>query len=298
MRVIVVGLKYFGKRIRCQLQEFDTQNQYIYLDTYYSLKDKLKYLFLLPFSSTVYSINGTTRGSKALLLAIKLKKRIVFHWVGSDLLQAQKDVSQKLSDKRFIDYPTHITDTPWFVDQLGAIGINAKYKPLLIFDTLYKFVEFPQSFGVLIYISKIDPDFYGFSRLILIAKQLPEIKFYIVGLENDGGDYPENIIFLGWVRNMQTAFEKAVITIRIPNHDGLSFFVLESLINKRYVLYSQKLNHCTYVVNNEQIINEILNYYHEFVNQRLLPNQEGYDFVSSAFTKDQVLKPLVDLLTH
>lgn len=294
--ILITGLPFFGNKIAKQLQEFDPSSKYVYLNTYYSIKDRLQYLLLIWFCNCLYSVNGALSGSKVIWLAVILRKRIVFHWVGSDVTQAVEDIRVKKSKKKFITRPIHLAVAQWLIEELETIGINATFQPLMTVEQNIPVIPFPDNFGVLIYIPESNPEYYGFSRLIAIARELPECRFYVAGMDSKRHEAPSNIIFLGWVQDMTTAFAKACITLRIPLHDGFAFFVLESLLYGRYVLHSQPFHLTSHVKNDKDIISGIRQYMDLFQKGELQKNIEGIDYVKNHFTREKVLKPIVDLL--
>ncbi|HAQ65115.1 MAG TPA: hypothetical protein DCR43_04580 [Bacteroidales bacterium] len=294
--ILITGLPFFGSKIAKQLQEIDPTSKYIYLNTYYSVKDRLRYLLLVWFCDCLYSINGTLSGSKVISLALLLQKRVIFHWAGSDVTQAVEDTGNNRVNRKFIEKPVHLAVAPWFIEELAAIDIKATFHPLMNVGQNIPLIPFPDKFGVLIYIPGSNPEYYGFSRLIAIARQLPECLFYVAGMDGNGKEAPSNIVFLGWVQDMTTAFAKASITIRIPWHDGLAFFVLESLLYGRYVLYSQPFHLTRLVKDNNDIIKGIRQYMDLYQKGELQRNFEGMEYVKNHFSREKVLKPLVDLL--
>lgn len=288
MKIIVTGLPYFGRKISALLNEADAGNNYIFLNTYYSNYDRLRFLLHILFAKTVYSINGATGKSFVLSLAIKFKKRVVFHWVGSDLFLAKDAIKNNTADKRFIDYPVHLTDSPWYVSDLNEIGINAKYLPLLSVDKVPDIVSFPSEFNVLAYIPQDDQEFYGISTIIELAKIFPEINFNIAGSGEYSGELPKNIKLLGWIKDMKPVFENTVVSIRFPKHDGLSFFVLESLLYSRYVIYNYELDNCILVKNIDDIKFRLSELIEKFKKGNLELNTKGRDFVIRKFSNENI----------
>lgn len=296
MKVIITGLPYFGKKISDSLNEVDKGNNYIFLNTYYSNFDRIRFILLIFFTKTVYSINGATGKSFVLSLAIKLKKRVVFHWVGSDLVLAKAAIENNTADKRFIDYPVHLTDSPWYVRDLKEIGIVANYYPLLSVEKAPNIVSFPAEFNVLAYIPQDNQEFYGFSIIIELAKEFPEINFNIAGSSEYSGDLPTNIKLLGWIKDMKPVFENTVVSIRFPKHDGLSFFVLESLLYCRYVIYNNEMENSFYAKNIEEIKSILAELFIKFKAGKLELNNKGREFVIREFSKENINK-LAEILT-
>lgn len=296
MKIIITGLPYFGKKVQAYLLEADKQNKYIFLNTYYSNYDRIRFLLHILTARVVYSINGATGKSFVLSLSIKLKKRVVFHWVGSDVILAKEAVEKKTVDENFLSYPVHLTDSPWFVDELKEIGIEAKYLPLLSIENIPNEIAFPLEFNVLGYIPQHDKDFHGFSTFIELAKAFPEINFNIAGLKETSESLPKNMKFLGWIKDMKPIFENTVVSIRFPKHDGLSFFVLESLLYSRYVIYNYSFEYCFLAQNMEEIKNNLNILLEKFRNGKLELNTKGREFVIHEFTRKNI-NALVEILT-
>ena len=290
MKILITGLPYFGKKIQARLSEADKGNKYIYLNTYYSQKDRLRYLWYIWFSKCVYSINGTTGGSMVLSLAINLKKKVVLHWVGTDVLLAKKAIQENKADRRFLEYPVHLTDSPWFVNELKELGIAADYNPLLVVDSKPETRSTPEKFSVLTYIPQEDQEYYGLTSILEVAKRLPDIEFKIAGSEKTDLPISDNIKFLGWVNNMTPLFQQSIVTIRSVKHDGLSFFVLESLLHECHVIYNRGFDHCLFASEPENMYNLISDLFDKFKRKELELNRAGRDYVIREFTIDNILK--------
>ena len=83
-----------------------------------------------------------------------------------------------------------------------------------------------------------------YSSLIPIS---PEITFYIAGSSNETNlSVPNNVIFLGYVEDLEAIYLKTSVFIRLPKHDSLSAMVLEMLSRGRYILYNKKFPTCHY----------------------------------------------------
>lgn len=295
-RILMIGLPYFTSNVKLNLSEYDKSNKYIALNTYYRIIDKIKYLFFLPFCHTVYSINGTIDHSFAISLALMLKRKVIFHWVGSDVKTAQKAFKENNYNKNFIEKVTHITDTPWYVEELKSIGIKARFQPLIVLKKTNEKKPLPTFFSVLIYIPQNNQEFYGIRRLKKIAENLPDIKFKVIGTEKPIISMPENVHFHGWVKNTFEYIQNSCICLRFPQHDGLSFFVIESLFYQRYVIYNQKLDYTIYALNDNEIIEQIVRLKEHFDKGILEANTKASEWVEKNFSIDNFLK-LTNYLT-
>ena len=146
---------------------------------------------------------------------------------------------------------------------------------------------------VLSYISKGREEYYGWNEVLEAAKQLPDVHFTIVGTDIEN-DIPENLECLGWVENMDAHFENCHCTIRFVEHDGLSGFVLESLYRGKHVIYSEKLNHCLYANNAEDIIKKLNELNTQLKQKTLNINSKGIEFVKNNFNTEIILTELIE----
>ena len=90
MLVLVNGLPLFGQKLASDLNEFDSNNRYVFFNTYYSLWDKILFFLLVPFCRLVISFNGVSDKSGSLDAALFFRKKIVMQWQGTDVLLAKQ----------------------------------------------------------------------------------------------------------------------------------------------------------------------------------------------------------------
>lgn len=291
-RIVIVGLPLFAKRLAQDLKSFDANLKVVALDTYYSRIDRLKALFLIPFSSVVYSINGTTSKSRVFDLAFFFKKKVMMTWVGTDVTKAIKN---KNRIQKYIDKAEHYCEVKWIQKELKeALNIDAEILNFFNFEKSNgsHFPTTSNTLNVLSYIAKDREKYYGIDTLHVLAKTFGNIQFDVVGTDGEGFDKLPNITYHGWVEEMQVLFEKAHVTVRLIEHDGLSGFVLESLFHKKYVLYSNDLNGVIHVKNSQDAIKALGDIYEKFKNSELEPNEEGASFVHNHFMNQQIMTRL------
>ena len=123
MKVLIVGLPLFAERLKNDLTEYDSSNKYYFLNTYYNKWDRVKALFLIPRVDVVYSINGTLGTSRVFDLTLKLKKKLMIAWVGTDVLKAKK---LKEVNQLFLEKAEHYCEVDWIKKELVELNINAK----------------------------------------------------------------------------------------------------------------------------------------------------------------------------
>ena len=264
------------------MSNFDKENTYIFLDTYYSKKDQLRFLLLLKSVDLIYSINGAVQGSKVFDKALEKNIPIIMNWAGSDVSIASKDISESIENKKYIQNVTHHAVAPWLKEELKEIGINAKYLPYLHFDkkTTPK-IPNSESISIITYISEKDPDFYGLPIVKKLAERHPNCSFTVVGMN---GEDSNNLSYKGWVNNMDEMMNQHHVALRITKHDGLSNFILDGLSLGRTVIYNQKLEGTKTGMNLEEI-SSILN---EIDPKNWSLSTVGIDFIRTNFNENKV----------
>jgi hypothetical protein len=291
MRVLIVGLPLFAKRLRDDLVEFDPDNTYFFLDTYYNKWDRYKALFLIPYVDIIYSINGTLDKSRVFDLAFFLQKRVMMTWVGTDVLKAKE---LKKVNNTYLNRAEHYCEVIWIQDELKELNIDAKILNFFNFSGFIKPVmPHGKNLKVLMYISANRAAYYGWNEIIDVAKMEPGIEFIIVGTDGSG-DIPSNVKCLGWVDDLDELYNDCHCTIRFVKHDGLSGFVLESLVRGKQVIYSEPLEHCHYVKNSQQISDALTSLQKQLLSGSSLFNVKGAEYVRNNFGRKFILGKLVE----
>ena len=294
MKVIILGLPQFAKKLASNLSLYDTSNKYIALNTYYNHWDKLRYCFHLLSADAVYSLNGTISYSKALSMALKMKKKVLMHWVGTDVISAQNDYTRNKVNDKYVSEVKHFCEVNWIKEELKEIGINAEIVNFVTFEKeISTNVAFPKSFSILTYIGKNREEFYGINEIIVLAKRLPDIPVNVVGIKEYHEVLPPNINLLGWVNNMDDLIEFSVVCLRFPFHDGLSSFILEALAKGRHIVYKYDYPNCNKAEDLDSLIDTVKNLKKSFDEKKLDINKEGIVFILNNFNKDYILGKLV-----
>lgn len=291
INVLIVGLPLFTQRLQKDLHEFDPKNKYIALDTYYRIWDKVRAFFLIPFVDVVYSINGTLSTSRVFDLAFFFKKRVMMMWVGTDVSKAKKENNK---NQKYLHHAEHYCEVEWIQKELEEINISAKIQNFFNFKADVQ-INNPEGsqLKILAYIGKSREIYYGWNELCEVANQNPHVSFTVVG--TDGiGNIPENVKCLGWQKDMNPLFNQTHCTLRFVQHDGLSGFVLESLLRGKQVIYSEPLTHCLYAKNKNDINNHIASLVTRLNNGENLFNQQGRDFVFTHFNTQTILSELIN----
>jgi hypothetical protein len=293
MKVLIVGLPLFAERLRKELNEFDFDNTYYNLDTYYSKKDKLKALFMIPFVDVVYSINGTLGNSGVINLALKFKKKVMFTWVGTDVVKAGKLV---VKNERYLHAVEHYCEVGWIQEELEELGVKAEILNFVSFNKNFDLKEpITKRLQVLSYIPDNRAEFYGMKEYLELARSFPEIDFTIAGAKAEAHyPLPVNITALGWVKDMNALMERIHVCVRFPEHDGLSSFILESLARGKKVIYKYPFHFCETCASFEDMKSSISRFNSDFLKGEIILNEEGKKFIESNFNSDVILGTLVE----
>ena len=295
--VVIIGLPLFAKRLATQLSNFYPNGKFIALDTYYSKIDKLKSLWWIRRASVVFSINGSLETSKIFDYTLKLGKPLIMNWVGTDVQLAQKFVKNGTYRKNYIEKAIHLCEVTWIQEELTEIGIEATICNFASFDKSFVLSEnFTNELAVLNYIPEDRKQFYGMDIYIQLAKSNPAIHFYIAGSQaKEYQDLPKNVFPLGWVKNMDALYDKIQVCIRIPEHDGLSTFVLEGLARGKQVIYKYAYPHVMNCSEFSDINMQLKEFEKQWLSKQSLINTEGADFVRNKFNSNIILGNLINL---
>lgn len=205
------------------------------------------HFFREPFRSSrvIHMVGGT--GSLAVLRVARfLGKRIVLHWVGTDVLGLRGEVSRG-NRKRLKTFAAleaaHFADSPEIAAELREVGIEAEVFRILPDSLVPRDLPMPPKPVVLSYWSRDRRAFYGGDIVDALAKEFPEVMFYVVGTLGMGEPQHPNVKYMGRMDNLEDLYGKVSILIRVPKHDSLSVMVLEALARGRWVIYSKPFPH-------------------------------------------------------
>lgn len=271
------------------LYEFAPQHSFSFFDTYISKLEQIKFTSALPFADLVISMNGISEKSGSMDLVLKLKKKLLMQWQGTDVLIALEQSKNKKLNRKYIDYATHITDAPWMKEELHSIGINCGlifYKWIAAQNTSGKFKEL----GAYSYLPEGKEKFYGWKSIYEIAKKHSDISFHVAGTTGINLKQLPNVNFLGWIdeakmKKLQMEFP---IFIRLTEHDGYSLSVLEALSCGNEVMWTMSHEQCHFV--NQANAVDVFNKLMESMQARdLKRNENNISFIKDNFSKEKVL---------
>jgi hypothetical protein len=296
MKVIIVGLPLFSKRLAQSLSKFDTENSYKHFDTYYSRFDRIKAIWSVQNADCLYSINGTLDKSRLVDIALKKNIPVIMNWVGTDVINALRSYKSGNYQKDYIKGVLHQCEVGWIKEELKEMGIEAEIANFASFEK--EFIPVPvlsERLTVLTYIPENRADFYGIDATLRLANKFPNIDFLIVGMEGEAyKSLPNNVQALGWVDDMDETYNRIHICARFPEHDGLSTFILEALARGKKVLYKYAFDHCEHCPDEETLAANLSNLEKLFIDGHQLMNSEGAQFISENFNEKKILGTLVE----
>jgi len=295
MKIIIVGLPYFGERLAQGLKKFDPSLSVHYLNTYYKKTDKLKALYRIPSADIVFSINGSLDRSNTFDLALRNRVPLVMMWVGSDVQQATETVKKGVSHEKYRKEAVHFCEVDWIRSELAEIGIDATVQNFAAFQHSGELAPFASDrLQVCCYINDRVPDFYGMQELLRLTNRFPEITFHVVGSHvPDYHPLPSNIITHGWIDSIAPVLNQCQVTLRFPGHDGLATFVLESLLQGKHVLYKYPFPHCIHTPSYDSMVLALQRLQETFKTEGLQPNPEGSAYVREAFGQEKIYGGLI-----
>lgn len=244
-RIAVTGLPFFASRAATGLTEVGFDAQYVPRPSR-NARSWPGFLLGLARSGTVYSIGSSAaRGSPNDRLS-QLGKRMIMHWVGSDVLKATNDFRSGLLSDRLVGGATHWADAPWLVEELEALGIQATEQSLPIPMAIGTPTPLPDDFKVLVYLPAGEHRAHDIDGTLSVISALPDIQFAAVGgriIESA----PPNLENLGFVEDMPSLYRECSAFLRLTHHDGLSHSVVEALSFGRHTLWTFEIPGVTLV---------------------------------------------------
>ena len=144
---------------------------------------------------------------------MRYNKKLIMHWVGTDVLKALDAYRSGNYSRDYIDYAIHYCEVDWIKEELKEMGIHAQILNFVGFKRNPGDFVVPKNFNVLSYLHPNREEFYGIKKLIDCASRFPDIPFYIVGSDGYSGKTPENIKFFVWVNNLDVMIRNAGLCV-------------------------------------------------------------------------------------
>lgn len=229
MRILVLGYTRFALR---QTAMFEARGARA---TYVKRNFALRALPLVPMCDVVYQVGGPIVPRSVFDACRFFGKPIVKHWLGSDTMRLHDPSVQRQSSAKFV---TNWADAPWLVDELKAAGVDGQTIGLSPISVTAELPFPPAPLRVLWFLPEDRFEFYGGQMALSVARALPALKFVFVGCERRGRPAPPNVDYVGFLDDIDEAYAKTHVLVRMADHDGLSQMVLEALNHGRYVIWN------------------------------------------------------------
>lgn len=291
MFILVNGMPYFGKRMVDDLNEFDGNNRYLFLNTYTSKWHKFLFILLLPFCDAILSVNGVSQRSGSLDRVIKRKKRLYMQWHGTDVLLAKKRYEEGTIHRDYIDHAKHIFSAPWFIEELENIVEHGEYIPISYISQIGNEDKY-ENISILTYIPKGKEKFYGWDLIRQLALAKPDLTITVMGSTGDGLGTYKNVNFIGWVNSEQVneLMTTHSIFVRLTEHDGKSVSVSEALGKGAEVIWNYPLPGCHCIeLNAVQLIQEVTLINQQIEKRGMTPNAENIEYAKEHLSRTKVM---------
>ena len=243
---------------------------------------RMAYLADRPFrEARVIHYVGSVTSRLFLRVARRLGKRIVLHWVGTDVMGLRKSAVADRGAARFYRNiaTMHFADSPELAEELAALGIHAELFRLLPESVEARDLPMPDKPAVLAYWSPGRRGFYGGDVVDALAEEFKDVAFYVVGSDGAGEPQHPNMKYFGKLGSLDEVYKQAGVFVRMPKHDSLSAMVLEMLARGRWVIYNKPFPHTETAANLDEARAALARCL-----ARQGPNREGQDYVREHFS--------------
>lgn len=175
-----------------------------------------------------------SRSKNWIRIARALGKKCVLYWLGTDV----KNLTDGTWPPKGLDEADmHLANSEGLMDELSAFAIDSK---LLVTPNWLptRLAEMPEYHEVLLSIPDNRREFYGYSDLMRLADDFPDVPFHVVRTERPEYYQKSNIIFEGMLdrEQMDNLFNRISIVVRWPIHDGTSLILMESALKGKYII--------------------------------------------------------------
>lgn len=248
---------------------------------------RIKNLLRLLRADIIYQVSGMdVQESKYLRIAKFFHKKIVMHWIGTDVMLIRNSLQK---DPREINKGCiNLAVTKQLCQELHEVGIESAYVPIFPMKTLLcEKVPMPKQHAVLSYIPALREDFYGMPIVRALAEQFSDVPFYIVA--NDGQNDsmpPRNLHYMGFLPKdeLYRLYKKTSVLLRIPIHDGLPVMMLEAQGLGRAVIhpFPYPFIHCP----KNRTVEDIAACLKEIVDSPPVIDDAAIEYIRSHYTSD------------
>lgn len=285
-KAVVVGFDYYARYLARLINE---RSPHWRLRAFPASRvGLLRALWSLRTADALISFGGPGP-SVALAEAARMRHiPVVVIWAGSDVLTAG-ELPFDLAVTKRRGY-TNFADGEWLVDELRDIGVHAEYRPVTAVDTATTLAPFPPGFRVLTHLPEPRRAFYGEPRVYEVARAMPSVEFLVVGAGNPNPAAPANVTFCGYVRDVSARIDDSTVLLRLPEHDGKSMLVLESLARGRHVVWTHEFPGVHTVASADEAVTTLRALHEQHRSGALLSNDIGRSYVREHFSRSTIAR--------
>jgi len=282
---------YLAKRLADDLNAVDATSKFIFCDTYNSKLQQLKFLLLLPFADIVISMNGVTDNSGSLNAVLKLKKKLIMQWQGTDSLLAMERFKNGTIKRDYINHALHFVDSPWLNTELLSIGLKPQQVPFK-FAEVKNVIEKYTSLSAMTYIADKRQAFYGIHQFKAVAEKYPSIEFKLFGVVNPEIELPANVKSYGWVPSdvFQNHLRETPIFFRLAEHEGFPVSVIEAMSFGCEVIMTSPYEYSYTAKSTEEVLLAFDKVKQLVEDRNLTPNHNLVAMTKRDYDKDTVMK--------
>lgn len=285
LRILVTGEPYFVRQLEHQLSGYLPHAVWLpELDRLSRWRKTVRLFRELLRADVWYQLHGCAGRGWNCELALRLGKPVVLHWLGTDVSDALRYFRAHPEHLPTLRRMTHWTFSPWLVEELAALGIQAEFRPFpqakVIRYLQQETPPLPETFTVVTYIPDDRPDFYGWEAILHLAQRFPHLPVRVLKAEGHfASEVPSNITFLGWIEDPYPVLKNATLLVRITQHDGYSGMVQEALALGRYVIWTYPAPGVRQVRSETELMEQVQTLYEAHQRGTLALNLEGRSFV-------------------
>lgn len=294
-----------------------------YSDLIFKGLKKENYSIINELNSSVDIIywiyGGGPKLYKNLYYWLNPRKKIIIHWIGTDVLVwGRKINSNNLRTriyyklwKSVIKYKVktgqciNLAGAEWLKDELNEIGITSIVVPITSINLeIIKYINRTKNDRLYDFISYTPYErfeFYGGHKIVEIAKVMKDRKFLLVmpdlqNLNKLDLKYPPNVKIIPQINfiEMQKYLSNSKCFLRFTEHDGLSLSVLEALMHGLNVIWTYNFDYCKYINFYEMKTTEIIELLYKTVNEQI-PKNDAHEFVLTNFSVNKIQNIMTEI---
>jgi len=245
----------------------------------------------------IYFYNGRVKILELLCLKT-IGCKVAIHCIGTDVLKFMHAPKKKKIELRIAALLARFAAVSEnLVEELAGLKVKAQLVPFVSskMNTCPSRINWQKGppWMVLSYVAPTRKEFYGWSKILHLAKEFPDVEFWILRLKDEDVDavVPENVKLLGWREDVEDLLLQAHCLLRLTDHDGLPNMVVEALSFGKYVIFSGLLDKCFHAdsaADAKQALQTIM--------LKEQPNSEGAQFALERFSRKNITDGFLNFL--